>query len=109
MAESEVLAEPIAHARISSADLTGAFRSAGIRNTAEVACVVLESTGTLSVIVRGPTLERALFASIRGAESLPAELFAGCSLPCNESAACSAYPCCPSIPRSSVISKEGCR
>lgn len=61
--------------RVSEDELAGVLRTAGIRDRREVACVVLEATGALSVVRHGQPLERALFAEVVGVERLPEEVF----------------------------------
>ena len=61
--------------RVSVDELLGVLRQAGIRDAREVACVVLESTGAVSVIRTGRPLDRALFADLPGSDRLPARLF----------------------------------
>jgi uncharacterized membrane protein YcaP (DUF421 family) len=77
MAGNELLMENLRRTRVSEEEVWAALRLAGVRNTGEVACVVLESAGDISVIRRGAPLERLMFEAVRGAERLPPELFSG--------------------------------
>lgn len=52
------------------------LREAGIRHRSEVAAVILEPTGEISVLRRGIPLDRSLLNDVRGVEHLPADLFA---------------------------------
>jgi uncharacterized membrane protein YcaP (DUF421 family) len=76
MAGSQLLEENLGRARVAEDEVLAALRFAGVRSRDEVACVVLEATGAVSVTKRGAPLERALFAGLRGAERLPADLLA---------------------------------
>src|SRR3954471_709894 len=71
MAGEEILHDNLAHARVAEDELREALRVAGVRHRGEVACVVLEATGTVSVTKRGEHLERDLFSGLRGADRLP--------------------------------------
>jgi len=79
MAGPVMLEDTMAKARIAEDEVREALRVAGVRNVDEVACVVLESTGSVSVTKRGAPLERQLFAGIKGADRLPDDLFAEAS------------------------------
>ncbi len=75
MAGDTLLHENMRAAHIAEDDLRQKLRLAGIRNLAEVRCVVLESTGAVSVLRRSEPLDPWLFSDISGAEHLctPAE------------------------------------
>ncbi|MBT2502868.1 DUF421 domain-containing protein [Curtobacterium sp. ISL-83] len=75
MADGAVQHDLLARSRVSVEELQGVLRSAGIRNTQEVACVVLESTGTVSVVRTGTPLDQTLYAGIIGADRIPSALF----------------------------------
>lgn len=70
MAGREPVEAELRRAGVSAADLRTILRSAGIRDPDEVACVVLEPAGGVSVIRRGKPLDRRLFADVRGIELL---------------------------------------
>lgn len=76
MAGSDVLAQNMRRTHLAEEELWPALRLAGIRTRAEVACVILEPTGELSVLRRGAALDRGLMADVRGVEHLPEDLFA---------------------------------
>ena len=76
MAGSEVVGANLHASRLTEDDLWPRLRLAGIRHRSEVACVILEPTGEISVLRRGVLLDRNLFAHVQGADQLPEELFA---------------------------------
>ncbi|KAE8765020.1 DUF421 domain-containing protein [Georgenia thermotolerans] len=76
MAGSRMLHEELRRQRITEAELRSRLRQAGIRSDAEVAAVVLEPSGTLSVLRRGEPLAPGMLAGVRGAEHLPRDLLA---------------------------------
>ncbi len=57
-------------------ELSPKLREAGIRHRSEVAAVILEPTGEISVLRRGIPLDRSLMADVRGVKHLPDDLFA---------------------------------
>ncbi|GAA1643554.1 DUF421 domain-containing protein [Georgenia ruanii] len=77
MAGTQILHGQLRRQRITEAELRSRLRQAGIRSDAEVAAVVLEPSGTLSVLRRGEPLDRSMLAGVRGAERIPPEVFAG--------------------------------
>lgn len=70
MAGSEVLHENLRRSHLVEGDLWPRLRLAGIADPADVACVVLEPTGEISVLRRGVRLDRTAFEGVRGAERL---------------------------------------
>lgn len=74
MAGPEILHQSLLRAHIVEEELHAKLRLAGVRNTSEVACVILESTGSVSVLRRGEPIDAALVAGIRDIELLPADL-----------------------------------
>ncbi|MEH0108496.1 YetF domain-containing protein [Tersicoccus sp. MR15.9] len=76
MAGGRVQHDLLARARVSEGELYGALRGSGIRDCREVACVVLEPTGSVSVIRTGMPLDRVMFADLVGGERMPRDLFA---------------------------------
>jgi len=76
MAGREPIAANLHRAGVSAADLRTVLRSAGIRDPGEVACVILEPAGSVSVIRRGAPLDPRLFADVRGIELLDDNCFA---------------------------------
>lgn len=75
MAGDEIVAKNMRRSHLVEDELWRAVRLAGIRNRSELACVILEPTGELSVLRRGQPLERRLFVEVAGAELLPGDLF----------------------------------
>lgn len=70
MAGTEVLHENLRRNHLVEEELWPRLRLAGIRSPSEVACVVLEPTGEISVLRRGEPLDRAMMGNVRGAERL---------------------------------------
>lgn len=76
MSGSTVLEDNLARARMTDGDLRSKLRLAGVTRTADVRAVVLETTGTVSVVTAGPDeppIDLDLFAGIRGYEQLVAD------------------------------------
>ncbi|PYF98309.1 Uncharacterized membrane protein YcaP, DUF421 family [Georgenia satyanarayanai] len=71
MAGSEVLWRELRRTHVTESQLRSRLRQAGIRSDAEVAAVVLEPTGTLSVLRRGEPIAPAMLGGVRGAERMP--------------------------------------
>jgi len=75
MVGSVVLDDHLAEARMTRGDLFGKLRERGVRDLADVAVVVLERTGGVSVIERGPedgvAVGPELLTDVRGAEQVP--------------------------------------
>jgi uncharacterized membrane protein YcaP (DUF421 family) len=61
-----ILTENLKRARISEAELWETLRSGGIRNLSEVAAVVLEGTGAVSIIKSGAPLDPRLLSGVPG-------------------------------------------
>lgn len=61
---------------VTDSELRTALRLAGVTAADQVAAVILEPTGTLSVLRRGTPIDPGLLAEVRGAELLPAGLVA---------------------------------
>jgi uncharacterized membrane protein YcaP (DUF421 family) len=70
MAGSEVLHGNLRRSHLVEGDLWPRLRLAGIADPADVACVVLEPTGEISVLRKGARLDRRAFEDVRGAEHL---------------------------------------
>ena len=75
MGGAETMDAHLRRAGVSRAELHAVLRSAGIRDPQEVAAVVLESAGGVSVVRRGVPLDRELFADVVGWERIPPESF----------------------------------
>lgn len=74
MAGSEVLHENLTRAHIVEDELKAKLRLAEIRSTSKVACVILESTGAVSVLRRGELIGPALLAAVRDPGRTPENL-----------------------------------
>lgn len=74
MAGPAVRPEALRRFHITGEHLRSHLRQAGIRSAAEVAAVVLEPTGTLSVLRRGTLIDAGLLAGVEGAEAIPEDL-----------------------------------
>lgn len=75
VADGRVQHDLLERSRVSMDELHGVLRGAGIRDMTEVACVVFESTGSVSVLRTGRQLDRALFADLVGVDRIPREMF----------------------------------
>lgn len=73
MAGPEILNDNLAKTHVDHDELIAKLRSAGIRNFSEVACVVLESTGQISIIRRGAPIDEEMLADAVGADRVPRE------------------------------------
>lgn len=73
MAGSELLLDNLAKAHVDPAEVYSKLRMAGIRQRAEVACVILEPTGQISVTKRGVPIDEDLLRGVIGAERIPRE------------------------------------
>ncbi|TDW28432.1 DUF421 domain-containing protein [Cryobacterium psychrophilum] len=71
MAGSRLLDDNLARAHIIDSEVYSQLRLAGIRSLAEVACVILEPTGQISVLRRGETIDPRLLADVIGGELVP--------------------------------------
>lgn len=74
MAGDQVLQPGLRAARIVEDELYFKLRQAGIRNFSEVALVVLEPTGDISVLRRGELIDPLLLRRIPNRDSIPAHL-----------------------------------
>ena len=74
MAGDRILPDGLRSAKIVEDELFFKLRQAGIRNFAEVALVVLEPTGDVSVLRRGELIEPLLLRRIPNRDSIPAHL-----------------------------------
>ena len=74
MAGEDVLQEGLKSARIHEDELYFKLRQAGIRNFAEVALVILEPTGDVSVLRRGELINPVLLRRIKDKSAIPAHL-----------------------------------
>lgn len=74
MAGGEVIERHMRRCRVQPAELQSRLRLAGIRHPSEVAAVIFEPTGTLSVLRRGERIDPMLVSGVVGASMLPSEL-----------------------------------
>ncbi|WP_372697488.1 DUF421 domain-containing protein [Arthrobacter sp. JSM 101049] len=77
MAGTETVEENLRRTHISAAELTARLRLSGIRHRSEVACVILESTGQISVLRAGMPIEAALLEGVVGADRVPPSFLSG--------------------------------
>lgn len=74
MAGSTVIEENMRHCHVVLAELQSRLRQSGIRHRGEVAAVVFEPSGVLSVLHRGEGIDPNLLEGVRGAHLVPREL-----------------------------------
>ncbi len=74
MAGESIVQEGLKSARIEEDEVYFKLRQAGIRNFSEVALVVLESTGDVSVLRRGQLIDPVLLRLISDKSAIPADL-----------------------------------
>ena len=77
MAGPVFLEDHLRRHRISELELRSRLRQAGIRNDDEVAAVVLEPTGAVSVLHVGEPIDPRMLVGVRGAERVPRDLLLG--------------------------------
>ena len=68
MAGTEVVPENLAQARVTEAELMAQVRAAGVTGLAEVQAVVMESTGSISVLAGDGGLDAAVLSGVRDAD-----------------------------------------
>ena len=71
MAGEEFLTDNMARAHVDRVEVISKLRMAGIRQLSEVACVILEPTGQISVTKRGRPIDPVLLHGVVGAERIP--------------------------------------
>lgn len=76
MADGKLLDENLRRAHIVENELREKLRLSGVRRYDDVACVILERTGAISVLSRGETIGAELLADVRGSAALAAETVA---------------------------------
>lgn len=69
MSGATVLHENLHKVHLVEADLWSTLRLAGVRNLDEIACVVLETTGEISVLRRGVDLDPRILSGVPGMQS----------------------------------------
>lgn len=77
MAAGEPVPANLARTHLTEQQLWAKLRAAGVRAPSEVSCVILESTGDISVLRKGEVVDRRIIEGVRGAELLPAHLITG--------------------------------
>ncbi|MGB3829668.1 MAG: YetF domain-containing protein [Ornithinimicrobium sp.] len=83
MAGERMLAEPMNRCHVLPGEVQSRLRLAGVRHPREVAAVILEPNGTISVLRRGQTIDPHLLSGVVGASQVPPELL---SMPTPQSA-----------------------
>lgn len=73
LANGEVVPEHLQKAKISEDEVRQKLRLAGVRSYDDVAAVILERTGAVSVLRRGETIAAELVEDVRGRELLGAD------------------------------------
>ena len=63
--------QALRRAHITHPELNGALRRAGVRSYREVACVLHEPGGGISVLRRGVPIDRRILADVAGADRIP--------------------------------------
>lgn len=74
MVDGHVIARTLAVVRLTEEELFARLRQSGLRHREEAALVIVEPRGTLTIVRRGTTIDRALLADVRGASQLPGHL-----------------------------------
>ena len=76
MVGDQVQEAELRRSHITRSELHGALRRAGVRSYGEVACVLHESGGGISVLRRGVPVDRHLLSDVVGVERIPDEFLA---------------------------------
>lgn len=76
MAGTEILHDNLARAHVIVDEVHSRLRQSGLRSASEVACVILEPTGAISVLKRGELIDKAMLRGVKGADRIPAEFVA---------------------------------
>lgn len=74
MTGSTVLWKHLARYHVTEEELRAALRQVGVRSDREVAAVILEGNGKLSVLRRGVPVDPSMLAGVRGADLMPPDL-----------------------------------
>lgn len=77
MAGERVLEANLHRVHVVESELFGALRRAGVRSLDEIACVIFEASGTISVLRRGRPVDPRLLEGVMDAHLVPAELLRG--------------------------------
>lgn len=70
IAHGEVLEETLQRNHITETAIATAARKAGVRNLSEVACMILESNGSISTLRAGEEIDPDLLLGVEGAEKV---------------------------------------
>jgi uncharacterized membrane protein YcaP (DUF421 family) len=70
LANGRLLDDNLRKVRVVEDELRAKLRLAGVRRYDDVACVILERTGSLSVLMRGETIAPEMISDVQGAEVL---------------------------------------
>jgi uncharacterized membrane protein YcaP (DUF421 family) len=70
MAGAEVLEDNMRHARMSREELWSQLRLSGVHRREQVQCVIMETTGDVTVLQNGDPLDDELLEGVRGADRL---------------------------------------
>ncbi|MCW4460073.1 DUF421 domain-containing protein [Microbacterium sp. MPKO10] len=76
MAGSEILHDNLVRTHVIVDEVHSRLRQSGVRNASEIACVILEPTGAISVLKRGELIDTAMLRGVQGADRIPAEFIA---------------------------------
>ncbi|MFV0254201.1 MAG: DUF421 domain-containing protein [Beutenbergiaceae bacterium] len=68
--DGRVLQQNLDRCHIEQSDLSARMRVAGVRSVDEIALMVLESTGQVSLVRSGAPVDRRLYADVRGVEEV---------------------------------------
>lgn len=71
MAGDRIIEDNLVRCHIIDEELWGKLREAGVRNRSEVSCVILESTGAMSILRRGALIDASTLHGVLGAELMP--------------------------------------
>lgn len=74
MIDGRLIDDNLARAHMLPSEVYAKLRTAGIRRHDEVACAILESTGTISVLRHGSTIDPEFLEAVVGREEIPAVL-----------------------------------
>lgn len=76
MAGRDMLQRNLRRTHVSENEIIEKLRLSGVRSRDEVACVILEGTGQISMLRAGVAIERDLLENVRGSELIPDHLLA---------------------------------
>ena len=76
MAGSEIIAANLRRTHVSESEIIAKLRLSGIRSRTEVACVILEATGQISVLRTGVPIDPEFLENVKGAELVPSAFLA---------------------------------